>query len=534
MAKPTRSIESWGTRVGVILAVTGSAVGLGNFLRFPGQAAQNGGGSFLIPYIVAFILLGLPIAWVEWALGRYGGRKGFNSLPGIFRSVWGRDAGAYAGVLGLIIPVMIYMYYVFVEAWCLAYAFQYLTGGLRLGANPGAYEDHFNHFVGINQNGSAFGTSAIWFLIVCFVINFVLIYRGLSKGIEWFCKWAMPALVICALIVLVRVLTLGTPNPDLPDQNLVNGLGAMWNPAREGQTMLQSLARPEIWVAAAGQIFFSLSVGFGIVITYSSYLKRDDDVALSGMTAAAGNGWCEVALGGMITIPAAFVFLGQAFVDNPPGTFGMGFVALPSVFNQMPAGSFFGFLFFFLLFLAAVTSSLSMLQPAIAFLEEGIGVDRKVSVTLLSLITALGSGFIVYFSQSLLALDTIDFWVGTVCIYLLATIQVVLFAWVLGINKGLEELRRGAEMPVPGWIGPIIKYVAPVYLLLLFGWFVYDQVRQTLDPETSSYLDTIAENRTAQLSVGLVLLTAVFFTLLTVLAVRRWRENEAAQQEASS
>lgn len=532
LAKP--KCQNWNTRVGCILAVTGSAVGLGNFLRFPGQAAQNGGGAFLIPYFVAFLLLGFPIAWVEWALGRYGGRKGYNSLPGIFRAVWKSDVGAYVGVLGLIIPVMIYMYYVFIEAWCLGYAVQYLTGALDLGSDASAYEKHFGAFVGINEDGSAFSSSAILFLLICFVFNFFLIYRGLNKGIEWFCKWAMPALVICALIVVVRVLTLGTPDPAQPDLNLVNGLGAMWNPVgQDGESLWQALTKPGPWVAAAGQIFFSLSVGFGVIITYSSYLKKNDDVALSAVTAAAGNGWCEVALGGLITIPAAFIFFGPAFVANPPGTFGMGFVALPNVFNQMPMGWVFGFLFFFLLFLAAVTSSLSMLQPAIAFFEEGAGVNRKISVALLSFITAVGSAFIVYFSKDLLALDTVDFWIGTVSLYILATIQVVMFAWILGIDKGLDELQRGAEIKLPRFIGPLIKYVAPTYLLIIFGWFIYGQIADTIDPEETSYINTIATNRTAQFSVGLIGLMFITFTLLTTQAIKRWREQENEQTEVS-
>jgi len=533
MAKANQGKEAWATRVGVILAVTGSAVGLGNFLRFPGLAAQYAGGAFMIPYAVAFLLLGLPIAWVEWSMGRYGGIRGFNSSPGIYRSIWKSRIAPYAGVLALVIPVMIYMYYVYVEAWCLAYAIRYLVGGWDVGMTPDQYSAFFGEFVGMGENGNALSTkgegvlgSAVFFLVVCFVINFVLIYRGLTKGIEWFCKWAMPALIICALIVLVRVLTLGTPNPELPEQNVVNGLGYMWNPSTEQAGFLEALANPQIWLEAAGQIFFSLSVGFGIIITYSSYMKKDDDVALSGLTAAAGNGFCEVVLGGLITIPAAFVFFGDAIREQLDSAFQLGFKTLPNVFNQMPAGQLIGFLFFFLLFLAAVTSSLSMLQPAIALLEEGLGLKRKASVAMLGFITAVGATFVVYFSKDLTALATIDFWIGTFCIYVLATFQVILFGWVLGVERGFDELRRGAEIQIPGFIKFVIKYISPVYLLVVFGFWIHAEFLATPEPGKQTALQMLKSNTVVQLSVGFIVLVIVFFGLLVAQSVKRWERLE--------
>ena len=534
--------EAWGSRVGVILAVTGSAVGLGNFLRFPGLAAKYDGGAFMIPYFIAFLLLGLPICWVEWSMGRYGGARGFNSSPGIFRSIWKHRAAPYAGVLALVIPVMIYMYYIYIEGWCLAYAVRYLTGDMNLGASPAKYQEFFGNFVGMGGDGQAFSTpgegllgSAMFFLVVCFVLNFVLIYRGLSRGIEWCCKWAMPALVVCALIVLARVLTLGTPDPSKPEQSLINGLGFMWNPTTPRITFWESLSNPNMWLEAAGQIFFSLSVGFGVIITYSSYLHKDDDIALSSLTAAAGNEFCEVALGGLITIPAAFVFLGYDLLRNPPTTFGLGFVTLPNVFNQMMAGQLVGFLFFFLLFLAALTSSLSMLQPAIALLEEGLGLKRKASVALLGFITAVGAAFVVYFSKNLMALDTIDFWIGTFSIYVLATFQVILFAWVLGVDRGYEELRRGAEIRIPPFVKYVIKYVSPFYLVTIFAFWCYREFFTTPDdPAQLTRLQQIWENPVAQCSIGFIVVVVVLFFLLTAQSVRRWEAAERKQEEVPS
>jgi len=520
--------EQWGSRLGVILAVAGSAVGLGNFLRFPGQAAKHGGGAFMIPYFVALILVAIPICWAEWAMGRFGGRKGFNSAPAIFGTLGGKSKYRYMGVLGVVVPVAIYMYYVLLEAWCLGYAWSFLTGSIDLGNIPGQYgqqsSEFFSMFTGKIGDGSVFGDGSplLTFALIAFVLNFVLIYRGVSKGIEAFCVRAMPIMAICAIIVLVRVLTLGTPNDDFPERNVLNGLGSMWNPVgKEGKSWISALTNAETWLAATGQIFFSMSVGFGIIINYASYVKRNDDVVLSGLTAASTNEFFEVCLGGLITIPAAFIFLGVAGTTGT--TFGIGFETLPVVFKYMTAGRFFGFLWFFMLFLAAITSSLSMLQPAIAFLEEGLGVGRRASVTLLGLITSMGAGFILYFSGGLTALDTVDFWVGTAFIYVLATMEVILFAWIFGVDRGYDEAMRGAELTIPKVWKFVIKYVSPTFLLVVFGFWCKDNLPDRLHAIKT---DTIV-----LMSVALIVLVAVFFTILVNIASKRWDQTGCASDD---
>jgi SNF family Na+-dependent transporter len=376
---------------------------LGNFLRFPGQAAQYGGGAFMIAYFVSLLLLGLPIGWAEWTMGRYAGRTWLQFQPGhspLHRTrprleIRGRDRRADPGgdlyVLRLhrgVVPRVCVQFPPRLDAF-------------RHGKEAG---DYWGNFIGIGGNGSAVGfdlNHVGTYLLIVFVLNFVLIYRGIAKGIEWFCNLAMPLLIGIGLIVLIRVLTLGTPDPAQPERSVINGLGFMWNPQKVlverntggawkterelvgesviaearviasadpalrvvERTIWDQLKRPQLWLAAAGQIFFSLSVGFGVIITYSSYLRRKDDVVLSGLTATSANEFCEVSLGGLITLPAAVAFLGVMEVAGK-GTFGLGFNVLPLVFAQMPAGQLFGFLFFFLLFLAAVTSSLQCFSRA--------------------------------------------------------------------------------------------------------------------------------------------------------------------------
>ncbi len=520
--------DQWTSRVGVIFAVAGSAVGLGNFLRFPGQAAENGGGAFMVPYFIAFLLLGIPICWAEWTMGRMGGRMGFHSSPAIYGAVAGKPRWRFMGALGVLIPIIIYMYYVVIESWCLGYALAYLTGSIDLGNDPSAYGERsaawFGDFVGIGANGLGDGgvATSVYLWALVFAVNFIFIYRGVSRGIETFCKYAVPAMALCAVVVLVRVLTLGTPNPELPDQNVLNGLGFMWNPkssAADG-AWVGSLADPGVWLAATGQIFFSLSVGFGIIINYASYLQRDKDVVLSGLTASSTNEFFEVCLGGLITIPAAFIFLGAAGATG--GTFGLGFNALPVVFLYMPGGAFFGFLWFFMLFLAAITSSLSMLQPGIAFLEEGLDINRHTSVTLLGLLTGAGSLFVVYFSEGLAALDTMDFWIGTAGIFVLATLQVILFGWVLGVDKGVEEAQRGAQINLPKVFRFVVKYVSPLYLLTIFALWSNQNL--------PGYIESLRQGGIPLVTVGVIVGVFVLFLVLVRIAGSRWDEEAAHHQ----
>jgi SNF family Na+-dependent transporter len=497
--------EQWASRIGVILAVAGSAVGLGNFLRFPGQAAQNGGGAFMVPYFISLLLLGIPLCWAEWTMGRYAGIKGFHSAPGIFQVLWRNPLAKYFGAIALLIPLVIYMYYVVIEAWCLGYAYNYLTADLMLGEDAAAYGSFFSGFVGAEKDGALFESGnqqLLVMLLVTFALNFALIYRGVSKGIESFCKVAMPIMVVCALCVLVRVLTLGT-------DRVVAGLGAMWNPDPE------FLWEPKTWLAASGQIFFSLSVGFGIVINYASYLRRNDDVALSGLTASSMNEFFEVCLGGLITLPAAFIFLGAAATTQ--GTFGLGFNALPNVFAVMPGGRFFGFLWFSMLFLAALTSSLSMLQPVIAFFEEGLGLRRHASAAFLGLLSALGCGFVVFFSQGSVALDTFDFWVGTLLIFILALIQSIIYGWAFGIEHGYKELHRGAHIRVPWFVQLLLKYVTPAYLLAIFVGFCYTQ--------GPTYAETLSKGGVPLYSVLFIGTIFAFLLLLIHIAGKRWHKE---------
>jgi SNF family Na+-dependent transporter len=568
-----RKKESWNSRLGVILAVAGSAVGLGNFLRFPGQVAEFGGGAFMLAYFISFLLIGLPICWAEWTMGREGGTMGFNSAPSTLAAITKIPALRYIGAIAVIIPVVIYMYYVLIESWCLAYAMNYLFGEMDFEKSSDA-SAFFVNLIGATKDGSAllFNLEHIGiYFVAVFILNFVLIWRGLSKGIELFCKFAMPTLVIVALIILVRVLTLGTPDSNHPDRSIATGLGFMWNPTKqvvevkdaEGAwtaerevvdasnlklaieetnadankrirkiTTLEQLSEPNLWLAAAGQIFFSLSVGFGVIITYSSYLTKKDDVVLSGLAAASANEFCEVAIGGLISIPAAVAFFGvSGLAGIGLSTFDIGFKALPMVFAQMPGGMLFGFLFFFLLFLAAVTSSLSMLQPGIAYLEESLKINRRQSVAILGIVTAMGATFVLYFSADVKALDTIDFWITNLLMVVLATAQIIIFSWIVGIDKGFELAHQGSAIRIPNFLKFTMRYITPLLLITILScWFYQSVLGYRFDGSSersySSYITDlfIDPNPVAWLSVGLILLTSLFI-LLNLLPASNFRKT---------
>lgn len=565
MSKETTKTENWNTNLGVMLAVAGSAIGFGNFLRFPGLAAQYGGGAFMIAYFCAFLLLGIPISWIEWSVGRKGGTLGTHSTAAIFYRLSGSPAWKYLGIMGVLAPLALSMYYIYLEAWTLGYAWHTAVGDLSLD-NAADYGAFFANFVGLPGDGHIFSleSSALLFFVIVALVNFYLIFRGVSKGIEWFCKWSMPVLLIICVLILARVLTMGTPDAAHPERSVSQGLGYMWNPDKvvlvdnvSGATLdmvpagataaqqeqliekvqkanpeavveardisiLRGLLNPELWLAAAGQVFFSLSVGFGTVCTYASYVRSNKDVALSSLSANAANAAAEVGLAGMMIIPAAVGLLGVAAAATT-SLFGLGFNVLPMVFHNMPGGQFFGTLFFLLLFIAAVTSAISMLQPGIAFLEEFWGLRRIQSITLLGLIITCGTLLVAWFTSDLLALDTLDFWFGTISLYLTTGLYLYLFNVVWGTKQGMSELRHGAAIHVPNVVGIIIKWVTPVIMAFIFCAWAF----QNIVDKPCAYITNIIEMKAgAVFPLVWVLMVAVFFAFVIHTSNRFHKRNK--------
>ncbi len=458
--------ERWATRLGVILAVAGSAVGLGNFLRFPVQATQNGGGAFMIPYFIAFFLLGIPLCWVEWGMGRYGGQLGHGSAPGVFNAMCKNPIAKYIGTLGIIGPLIIFFYYVYIESWTLGYAVYGIFGKYMGFSTQAELEEFLKQYQGVGE-GATLLPAYIFFLIT-FAANFIIIYLGISRGIERVSKVAMPILAILGLVLAIRVLTLGTPDLAHPDWNVNNGLGFIWNPN------LRMLGNADVWLAAAGQILFTMSVGMGVILTYASYLRKKDDVVLSGLSASSANGFMEVIIGGSVVITAACVFFGTAAAVKiaEGGSFNLGFVTMPLIFTKMLGGQIFAVMWFVLLFIAGITSSISITQPAISFMEDELRFSRHKSVALLALVCFVVCQFpILGLSHGLL--DDLDFWGGTFLLVVFGLVEVIIFGWVFGMRRGWKELHAGADIRIPRIYRFIIKFVTPTYIAILLGvWFV--------------------------------------------------------------
>jgi SNF family Na+-dependent transporter len=477
--------EQWGSKLGVIMAVAGSAVGLGNFLRFPAKAVLNGGGAFMIPYFIAFLLLGIPLMWVEWTIGRMGGGHGHGTAPGMFDTIGRGKYLKYLGAIGIAGPFVILIYYMFIESWTLAYAWYSFSGTLFQASDQASMKAFLSGFQGLADNSYFHGLGpAYLFFLLTFFCNFYFIYRGIQGGIERLSKFAMPILVGIGILLVLRTLSLGTPDPAQPALSIQNALGFVWNPD------FSKLADANVWLEAAGQIFFTLSVGIGVILTYASYLKRDDDVTLSGLSASAANEFCEVILGGSIVIPAAFVFFGGAgaLAVAKGGLFNIGFVSMPLIFEKLPLGFLFSGLWFLLLFIAGITSSVSLIEPGIAFLQDELRLGRKKATILLGVVAFLASQPAIFFLGHGFV-DELDFWGGTMFLVVFATIEIILFAWVLGIERGWAEMHRGADLQIPRFYKFIIKYITPLYLLILLAMWSYQQFWPMLTMQNVSPAD---------------------------------------------
>jgi SNF family Na+-dependent transporter len=514
--------------MGIIMAVAGSAIGLGNFLRFPAKVASNGAGAFMIPYFVSLFLLGIPLMWIEWTLGRFGGGFGHGTAPGIFHSLWQKNRFIkYFGIIGIFGPLVIFIYYTYIESWTLAYSFFALGGKYRALADQASMQGFLRGFQGLehNQYFNGLGIAYLFFLVT-FLLNIWVIYYGIKGGIERLCKWAMPLLFVFGIVLMIRVLTLGTPNPAKPDWNVLGGMGFLWNPD------FSALRSPKVWLEAAGQIFFTLSVGIGVILTYASYLSKGDDVVLSGLTASSTNEVAEVILGGSIVIIAAFVFFGplETRAIAQSGVFNLGFVTMPLILNKLPLAGILGFIWFFLLFLAGITSSVSLAQPAVAFLEDEFAISRKKSVLIFAVVAFILCQPAILFLKNGVV-DELDFWGGTFFLVVFATIETILFAWVFGMEKAWDEIHRGADMRVPRIYKFIIKYITPVFLIFILGmWFLFVPEGKK-EPEFVSFILMRGVNSSDRIFVlgTRIALVSILFAL-ALLVRMAWKKKRLIQE----
>ncbi|MDY6821259.1 MAG: sodium:calcium symporter [Deferribacterota bacterium] len=447
--------EVWSTRIGVILAMSATSIGLGNFVRFPAQIAKSEvGGSFMIPYFISLLILGIPILWVEWTIGRYGGKRGQGTHPFIFQKIWKNRYSKYLGIFGLSIPILIASYYTYIVSWNLGYAFFSLFGSY-INVDKITF---LQQFIGADKNTFNIGLGSLFFYIITLFIIYTILSKGLNKGIEKFNNIFIPLLLVIGVVLTIRVLLLG---PDI-----VKGLSFIWEPNFE------HLFNWQIWIIAAGQIFFTLSIGQEISV-YASYLREDDDIAIGPLTQTSINEFSEVIIGGCIAIPVIFFFT-HGLDKNITEGYNISFIAIPMVLEEMSLGRLFGVLWFTLLFIAGITTILASCFSFITFLKDNFSYDNKkaAKITLL-IVFFLSLPPTLWYSKGVF--DEVDFWVGALFLVIISIIEVIMFAWIMGINKAWEELNKGAKLRIPNAFKYVVKYITPLFLIvMLIAWCVTD------------------------------------------------------------
>lgn len=462
------------SRSAFILAAIGSAIGLGNIWRFPYVAYDSGGGAFIIPYLIALLTAGIPLLFVVYAIGH----RSRSSAPLAYRSL--HRAAEPIGWFKTGIATLIGIYYAVIVGWAVSYT------GFSFTQAWGDDAEGFFIAEYLQQNGEAglsgdFVPGVMIPLIIVWVICLVILYAGVQSGIARFSKIFVPLLVVVFAIMVVRALFL---------PGAAAGLDALFTPD------WSALFDPSVWVAAYGQIFFSLSIMFGIMLTYASYLKRKTNLTGSGLVVGFANSGFEMLAG-------VGVFAALGFMAHTAGTgvdevvsngVGLAFIAFPTIISQMPGGAIFGVLFFLTLIFAGLTSLVSIIQVPIAAIADKTGISERTSTVIVGGLMAVVSILIMPTATGLSVLDTIDAFTNNIGIVGVALTAIIAVGWLL---VGLPQLRdhlNGVSSFKVGrtWI-VFVSVVTPIVLgfmliqqiitfaqegyegyptwhLLLFGW----------------------------------------------------------------
>lgn len=410
--------ETWSTQLGFLVAAIGSAIGLGNIWRFPGVAYANGGGAFLIPYLVALLTAGIPFLIFDYALGhRFQG-----SAPTVFRRIggWFESLGWFQVAVSFVIMT----YYAVVVAWSVSYIFFSAQGAW--GSDPVSF--FTKDYLQVNAPSFSLNVvSAVLFpLLAVWVIVLVFLGLGIQRGLERANKIFIPLLVVIFLVMVVRTLFL----PGATD-----GINAFFTPN------WAALLRPDVWVAAYSQIFYSLSVGFGIMITYASYLPRRVNIGPTALVAAFANSSFEIVAGiGVFSTLGFMAHEAGVGVQDIEGITGvsLSFMTFPKIISMMPGGHVFGILFFLSLTIAGITSLMSLIQVVSSAFQDKFGFSATRSALILGLVAMFCSVLFFSTTNGLNALDVVDNWINSVGILGIALLSVL---YVTYGKRMLRELR---------------------------------------------------------------------------------------------
>lgn len=438
--------ETWTSSTGFILAAIGSAVGLGNIWRFPGVAYESGGGAFLIPYLIALLSAGIPILFLSYAIGhRYRG-----SAPLSWRRFarWSEPLGWFQ----MMICFLIAIYYAAIVGWAMSYFV--FSFDLRWGDDAQAFflEDYLQvgdpEIVAPLVSGVAVPMVLVWVLIL------VVMILGVASGVQKVNMVFIPLLVVAFVGLVLRAVTL----PGAAD-----GLNAFFTPN------WGALTDPAVWIAAYSQIFFSLSIAFGIMVTYASYQRRKANMTTSGLVVGFANSSFEILAGIGVFATLGFMAHQQSTqVSELEGLTGpiLSFVTFPTVIAQMPGGNFFGMLFFLSLLLAGFTSVISIVQVIVAGVQDKFGMSRTTAAVLVTIICALPSFLLFATTSGLHALDTVDAFInniGIVSAAIAMCIIVVLVTRKAGVLRA--HLNAISTFKIGPWWTVLIGTIVPLALL---------------------------------------------------------------------
>jgi len=437
--------EQWGSRVGFVLAAVGSAIGLGNIWRFPYMAYENGGGAFLIPYIFALLTAGIPFMILEFGMGH----KFRGSAPKVFRALGSK--WEFLGWMQVLIALVISIYYVAVIGWTINY-----TGfafNQAWGSDPKGF--FFGDYLGLT--GSPFELGGIrWSILgactAAWAITWLAITSGVRKGIERACKVLIPLLLLLVLVLIFRVINL---------PGAMTGLDFLFKPD------FSKLADFSVWADAYGQIFFSLSIGFAIMLAYSSYLPKKSDINNNAAITVFINCGFSMLAGVMIfsVLGNMAHATGQSVADVAGAGVGLAFVTIPAAINTMPAPAFFGTLFFICLTMAGVSSHISIVEAVCSSFIDKFGWSRKLTATV---ICAVGYAATIVFTTGggLLILDIVDHFINNLCILGLALAEIILMSYLIG----LEDIQRHVNIYSDYSVGTLWKLCLKLVTVGVLGY----------------------------------------------------------------
>lgn len=440
--------DQWTSKVGFLLAAIGSAVGLGNLWRFPYVAATNGGGAFLLPYFFAIITAGIPILILEYTMGK--------TYRGGAPVTWARINRKFEwiGWFQVMVAFVIGIYYFAIIVWVLSYFGFAFTSAW--GADPTSY---FIEYLGLTDSALNFGGIQtgliIPFLIIWAVIAFIM-YKGISKGIETVCKICLPVLMVLTAILVIRGITL---------PGAVDGLEYMFKPD------WSALMEPSVWVAAYGQIFYSLSIGFAIMLAYSSYLPKETDVVNSAFITATANHGFEVFAGiGVFSIMGFMAMQqGVAVEDVASSGIGLAFMVFPTAINSLPAlNGLVGVCFFGSLLTAGVTSMVSILQAVVSGIHDKFDVEHKKAVTIVLVPTFILSILFIT-GAGLNILDIVDAFINNIGVATGGVIEVILITRFFNPERLRKEANEFSNFSIGKWWTYSLRIVTTVVLgVMLF------------------------------------------------------------------